>query len=576
MKKILYFSIILFFMLQFIPLSKVSGNFKEMPSSLLDETEMLRVVVVLDISGSMDTYSFEGIDLPSELATLKVQIDSILNGQTHKDLLEKEKQLLNSEEMVNASRVYYETLDAVNAWYVANGFGTSMDVEESVQDLLNTNGCYSFYSSYLLSSADVPEFESRLEFACSKSVPAGLKDQLLALIPLTNSEYASLLTARNQAEDAYNDVRDAVGLSDVSDDIYDYLDESGYYDLRNEMNDLAPTYSIPKKMELAKQAGQILVELSRLDEISAGIPSEISLVTFSNYAKLDTGFTSDFDQVDTLIQNLETRNMTNIGDGLTLALDQLEPYADDGQPSIIILLSDGYSNMGMVAPDVLINIPERTKAINTSICALGIGQTEYDVDADLLQGLADKSEGSYLFAKSGDEIVNFFISCRQEAIGASVTSFTGSIQQGEKQEAGTVPVDRDLEELSLTLSHLEGDLNMQLVDPDGEVVTADYPGVSDQKEDNVQLIKIRNPKQGDWVIEVEALSIPSERKSVIYTVVASQSARKVTPTPEATPTPDSIFQQYKWYIIGGGTCLVGIVFLIIIVVVAVILIRKRM
>ncbi len=540
-----------------------------------DEAELLRVVVVLDISGSMDTYSFEGIDLPSELAALKAEIDSILNGQTHKDLLEKEKQLLNTEEVVNASRVYYEAQDAVNDWYIANGYGNSMDVENSVRDLLDANGCYSFYYNYLLTSLDVSEFESRLEYACSQSIPAGLKDQLLALIPLTNSEYLSLITARKQAEESYYDARDSVGLSDVSDDIYNYLDESGYYDLRNEINDLAPTYSIPTKMELAKQAGQILVELSRLDEISEGIPSEISLVTFSNYAKLDTGFTSDFDQVDTLIQNLETHNMTNIGDGLNIALDQLEPYADDGQPSIIILLSDGYSNMGMVAPDMLINIPERTQEINTSICALGIGETEYDVDADLLQGLADKSEGSYLFAKSGDEIVNFFISCRQEAIGASVTSFTGSIQQGEKVEAGTVPVDKDLEELSLTLSHLEGDLNMQLVDPDGEVVTADYPGVSDQKEDNVQLIKIRNPKQGDWTIEVEALSIPSERKSVIYTVVASQSERKVTPTPKATPTPDSIFQQYKWYFIGGGACLVGIVILIIIIVVAVILLRKR-
>ncbi len=575
MKKIMYFSIILFFMLQFIPLSRASGNSLEKPSAMQDEAELLRVVVVLDISGSMDTYSFEGIDLPSELAALKAEIDSILNGQTHKDLLEKEKQLLNTEEVVNASRVYYEAQDAVNDWYIANGYGNSMDVENSVRDLLDANGCYSFYYNYLLTSLDVSEFESRLEYACSQSIPAGLKDQLLALIPLTNSEYLSLITARKQAEESYYDARDSVGLSDVSDDIYNYLDESGYYDLRNEINDLAPTYSIPTKMELAKQAGQILVELSRLDEISEGIPSEISLVTFSNYAKLDTGFTSDFDQVDTLIQNLETHNMTNIGDGLNIALDQLEPYADDGQPSIIILLSDGYSNMGMVAPDMLINIPERTQEINTSICALGIGETEYDVDADLLQGLADKSEGSYLFAKSGDEIVNFFISCRQEAIGASVTSFTGSIQQGEKVEAGTVPVDKDLEELSLTLSHLEGDLNMQLVDPDGEVVTADYPGVSDQKEDNVQLIKIRNPKQGDWTIEVEALSIPSERKSVIYTVVASQSERKVTPTPKATPTPDSIFQQYKWYFIGGGACLVGIVILIIIIVVAVILLRKR-
>ncbi len=547
-------------------------------TSIQSDSTLLRIIIVLDISGSMESYSLGSSDLPDAIAGIKSQIDEVLNSQTHRDLLEKRKTLFASEAIVSTSRIWYERIDMLEEWYSLNGLSSISDVQESVKNILVVNKCKENYSYWITVSDNVQDMEERLSYACEASKLSEIRTAILQAFPVDNPELSGLISEMNQAESDYYDAQDEAGISTLNDEISNYLDTSGYYDLQDEVEELAPTYNIPTKMDLAKQAAQILVELSKLDQLSQGIASEISIVTFSNTAKLEIPLTSSFEQVESIIQGLYTLNMTNISDGLITAMDQLEPVASDGQPSVIILLSDGYANRGLVSQDMLNYLPERARSIGTTIYTVGIGETEYDVDSDLLTGLAEQSGGSYLFAQSGEELVNFFIESRQKAVGGSVTSFTGSIQQGERQQVGSVPVEKDLDELSLTLSHLEGDLAMRLIDPDGEEVTTGYPGMSDQEGGNVQLIKIKDPKKGNWLIEVEAKSVPSDKKSVIYTVVASQSARKITPTPvpSATPTPSpSIVEQYKWYLVGGGVCVFGVVALIAAVIVVIVLVSRK-
>ncbi len=578
MKRLAFILVIfLFYVTLLVPDASAFGQSLDAPQVQID-APVLRVAIVLDISGSMESYSLGGADLPAEIADIKAQIDEILNTPEYQDLSEQQKRLTNSEEVVNATRTLNQSEDAINDWYKNNGYGSTVEMVAKIEDILSSYGC-NCWSQYLEYSKDIADLETKLEGACCYDTPPiGLEEELLTVIPLDNPEFVNLTEAYSVAEEAYNTVYDSSGLSDANNALYEYRENKGYYDLVDRVNEIAPSYGIPTKIELARQAGQILVELSRLDELSEGTPSELSLVTFSNYGELKTSFTSDFDLVESLINGLESQNMTNIGDGLNIALDQIELVDTSDQPSLIILLSDGYSNMGMVSQDMLSTTTERAKELNASICALGIGETEYDVDTDLLTGLASATQGSYLFAESGDEIVNFFISCRQTATGAQVTSFTGSIQQGEKKDVGVVTVDEDLEELSMTLSFLEGDLNMQLIDPDGEVVTPEYGGASDEVGENVHLIKIQDPKQGDWTVQVEAISVPSDRTSVIYNVVASKTQRKITPTPKASPTPTpspSFFEKNKLYIAGGGICLAGLCLVVVIIVVIVLLVRNR-
>lgn len=578
MKKASIIVLILSIFLQLFSAPTVLSQSFPVVNSIQSNSTLLRVVIVLDISGSMQSYSLGGSDLPDKIAELKSQMDGILNSQTHRDLLDKRKTLLANENLVSASRIMYEKYDLLEEWYSSKGYGSISDVQAAVNNILVVNKCKENYSYWITISDNVQDMEERLSYACEATTSSDISNAILKAFPVDNPELSGLISEVNQAESNYYDAQNAVGVSALNEEITNYLDTAGYYGLQSEVEELAPSYNIPTKMDLAKQAAQILVELSKLDQLSQGIASEVSIVTFSDTAKLEIPLTSNFEQVESIIQTLVTMNMTNISDGLITAMDQLEPAASDGQPSVIILLSDGYANRGLVSQDMLNSIPERAKSIGTTVYTVGIGETEYDVDSDLLTGLAEQSGGSYLFAQSGEELVNFFIESRQKAVGGSVTSFTGSIQQGERQQVGSVPVEKDLDELSLTLSHLEGDLIMRLIDPDGEEVTTGYPGMSDQEGGNVQLIKIKEPKKGNWMIEVEARSIPSEKKSVIYTVVASQSARKITPTPVPSPTPTpsfSFIEQYKWYLVGGGLCIFGVIALIAVVVVVIILVRRK-
>lgn len=101
----------------------------------------------------------------------------------------------------------------------------------------------------------------------------------------------------------------------------------------------------PNRLDAAKQAAQNFLTL-----LPAGF--NVSLVSFAGTATVVVPPTTDRGEVSAAIANLQVAPSTAIGEGIYAALAAMEQappdpdHPDDPAPGAIVLLSDGYTNVG--------------------------------------------------------------------------------------------------------------------------------------------------------------------------------------------------------------------------------------
>ena len=154
----------------------------------------------------------------------------------------------------------------------------------------------------------------------------------------------------------------------------------------------------PDRLEAAKNSAKILVE-SLLPKDNSGI------VIFGTGATTAAYLSPDKDKVLEKLSNIApTNGETAIGDGLSLGIDMATSIQN--QKKVVILLSDGVSNAGVISTSEAISF---AKSNNIQVYTVGLGSKDktllgYDffgnpqyaeLDENTLKSIADKTGGKY-------------------------------------------------------------------------------------------------------------------------------------------------------------------------------------
>ena len=132
---------------------------------------------------------------------------------------------------------------------------------------------------------------------------------------------------------------------------------------------------------------------------------DFSLVTFSNEANVkvpDGPVGSRRDAIKKIIGEVHEGGGTNIGGGLELGYAQaVTKTIPDDAVRVVLLLSDGRANVGIVAQDKLSKLALEAfqKGIQTS--AFGLGQ---DYDGALMSSIAEDGAGGYYYLRDAEQI----------------------------------------------------------------------------------------------------------------------------------------------------------------------------
>ncbi|MBI4406447.1 VWA domain-containing protein [Candidatus Micrarchaeota archaeon] len=175
---------------------------------------------------------------------------------------------------------------------------------------------------------------------------------------------------------------------------------------REIMRDSPSLYNEYSKMSAAKQTASTVLNAVRSAQRLSKAEVSVALVSFADYASIDTPLTSDFTYVQEGINDIETSPSTNIGDGLRDAFSELE--AGDADNKVFVLLTDGRPSSGLTSSQITQEFVSRAKEAGVVIYTIGFGLIEEEIDGQLLETLAQDTSGSYSFASTGEELSRAF------------------------------------------------------------------------------------------------------------------------------------------------------------------------
>ncbi len=172
----------------------------------------------------------------------------------------------------------------------------------------------------------------------------------------------------------------------------------------------------PNRMEAAKAVAENFVEKRLTDRIG--------IVIFSGESFTQCPLTTDKAVLKSAIENIRNgllEDGTAIGDGLSTGIDRLR--SSKSKSKVVILLTDGENNGGLIGPD---NAKEIAKAFGVRVYTIGVGtegyapypiktelgviiqQQKVTIDEKLLKAIASETGGKYFRAKDNAGLENIY------------------------------------------------------------------------------------------------------------------------------------------------------------------------
>jgi Ca-activated chloride channel family protein len=201
---------------------------------------------------------------------------------------------------------------------------------------------------------------------------------------------------------------------------------NSYQDVSTEGIDIVLTLDISGSM-LARDFKPDRLEASKnvATEFISGRPYDrIGLVVFSGESFTQCPLTTDHAVLINLLREMKSgmiEDGTAIGEGLATAINRIKD--SEAKSKVIILLTDGINNRGIVAP---VTAAEIAKTYGIRVYTIGVGtqgvapypvQTPFglqfqdapvEIDEEILRTIASKTDGKYFRATDNDKLLQVY------------------------------------------------------------------------------------------------------------------------------------------------------------------------
>lgn len=168
----------------------------------------------------------------------------------------------------------------------------------------------------------------------------------------------------------------------------------------------------PNRLEVAKEKA--------IEFITERTNDRVGLTIFAGEAFTQSPITIDHDVVKNLLRELETgliKDGTAIGDGLATAINRLKD--SKAESKVAILLTDGVSNTGFIAPETAADL---ASTFGIKVYTIGIGtmgkapypttgsfgqrtvMMDVEIDEEILQNIANLTGGKYFRATDNESL----------------------------------------------------------------------------------------------------------------------------------------------------------------------------
>lgn len=300
------------------------------------------------------------------------------------------------------------------------------------------------------------------------------------------------------------------------------------FDLSTSMNESANNNQ--DKLAAAKDAAKTIVSTTENWSEKYETNDGIGVVYFSDYSDILSEPHTDYDYINSVIDSMDTIGGTYIHTGIDNAIVQLNAITCESKS--VILLTDGWDHDSSTT----IESAKEAAKYNIKIFTIGFGNSNSDVDEDLLKEIAQITGGEYRFASTDDMlgITSSFMYAQQASNAEVLTDINGAVKEGETSDKTKFSVDPKNGDLIVTTLWPGSFLDTILVDPNGRIVDENYPGAVTDESQIPSTITVENPLEGDWSVCVKGVETSYEEEP-FYTIVAFKETEDRKINSEMTP-----------------------------------------
>jgi uncharacterized protein YegL len=267
-----------------------------------------------------------------------------------------------------------------------------------------------------------------------------------------------------------------------------------------------------RKLALAKNASLMMLDVLSRGGKADNSRHSLAVVSFSVPALVEKDLTCDYEAVKSAIRKIPLGSNTNVGGGLTRALQVLERVPARVRDKSIILLSDGMPNTGMTREEILSVIPRRAREKKIRIFTVGFKATS-DYDEKFMQALAREGGGDYYYVEEADTLGDKLLRIRHSASGRIVAVFSGALFPGIASGPHLFNVPPGTETAAVTIHAREGPVPLfTLEDPRGRILTSPDPSLTVMRGNPLFLL-VKKPAAGEWKL---SLSGAGDRKPPFF------------------------------------------------------------
>ncbi|WP_411344800.1 vWA domain-containing protein [Paenibacillus sp. WLX1005] len=212
----------------------------------------------------------------------------------------------------------------------------------------------------------------------------------------------------------------------------------------------------------------------------------------------------------TFIDDLNRGPYTDISVGMSEAVNILQDGAQQGNEPMIVLFADGNNELNSnggksnsEADQQLQAAVDKAKQLGYPVYTVGLN-ADGKLNQQALANIASETGGKSFVTSSADElpqILSDIFAAHQQVNVVPVDSITGN---GQFQDVKINIPNQSVKEANISIMSSQ-QVEVKLVDPDGKAVAVPSDQATLSTSKSYSLVKLLNPKQGDWTLQVKGV-----------------------------------------------------------------------
>ena len=299
----------------------------------------------------------------------------------------------------------------------------------------------------------------------------------------------------------------------------------------------------PVRMDSAKDAAKNYVDLMKENDNTALVKFHSNDWSYSSYCRVVQGLTPDKNAVKNKIDALSADGGTPLGEGLKIAIDHLDDQGRSNAVKAIILLTDGWWNMGCDPLDQADRAAEKGYTVYT----IGWG----GVNVTSLQLIAERTGGRAYFPATSNDLVEIYGELAEELSNITAQNVRLTMELTDEVvyaanpseepdwiagnlltwDLGTIAVDQ-LESISFDVEPNAAG-TVQINTENSEVTYDDAFGVPQVVPVPQLSVKVIPPESQPVALFTVSNTTPMTNQSIVFDASASYD-------------PDGFIEVYRW------------------------------